>query len=72
MVGRGGDFPFENGGNGGQGWRFKKLDLPRLDRDKIIRAERFFKFYCLSEEDKIEVVAVVLDGEALFWFPWEN
>lgn len=33
-----------------------------------MRAERFFQFNLLSEEDKIEETVVALDGDALLWF----
>ena len=76
VVDSGGEFNFENGGNGGHGWRFKKLDMPLFDgqnRDGWIpREERFFQFYKLSEEDKVEAAVVALDGDTLFWFQWEN
>lgn len=76
MVGRGGDFTFENGGNGGEGWSYKKLDLPTFDGQNpngwILVAERFFKFYRLSEEVEPEASVVALNGDALFWFQWGN
>lgn len=38
----------------------------------ILRAERYFQFYRLTEEDKIEAAVVALEGDALLWFQWEH
>lgn len=38
----------------------------------ILRAERYFRFYRLSENDKIEAAVVSMEGDALKWFQWEN
>lgn len=67
----------ENQTNGrGGSWRFRKLDLPLFDGINpdgwIIRAERYFKFHRMSEEDKVEAAVVALEGDALLWFQWEN
>lgn len=66
------------GGNmaGGANWRYKRLDLPLFDGTNpdgwILRAERYFNFYKLSEEEKVEATVVALEGQALIWFQWEN
>lgn len=64
------------GGGGGANWRFKKLDMPCFDGTNpdgwILRAERYFQFYRLSEEDKIKAAVVALEGDALLWFQWEH
>ncbi|KAL2926087.1 Deoxyguanosinetriphosphate triphosphohydrolase-like protein [Bienertia sinuspersici] len=61
---------------GGANWRYKKLDLPLFDGTNpdgwILRAERYFKFYRLSEEKRLEAAVVALEGDALLWFEWEN
>lgn len=61
---------------GGTNWRFKKLDMPLFDGNNpdgwILRAERYFQFYRLTEEDKIEAAIVSLEGDALLWFQWEH
>ena len=71
----------EDGGLGvnhdnGANWRFKKLDMPAFNGENpdgwILRAERFFNFYRLSEEDKLEAAVVALEGDALFWYQWEH
>lgn len=58
------------GNRGGGGWRFKRLDLPVFEGPNpdgwILRAERFFKFYGLNEDEKLEAAVVALDGDALF------
>lgn len=38
----------------------------------ILRIERYFNFYRLSEAEKLEAVLVTLEGDALRWFQWEN
>ncbi|KAL2905021.1 Protein transport protein BOS1, partial [Bienertia sinuspersici] len=61
---------------GGASWRLKKLDLPLFEGNYpdgwILRAERYFQFYWLSEEEKLEAAVVALEGDALFWYQWEN
>ncbi|CAH1421759.1 unnamed protein product [Lactuca virosa] len=65
-----------NGSNGGANWRFQKLDMPLFDGNFpdgwVLRAERYFKFCRLSEEDKVEAAVVALEGDALLWFQWEH
>lgn len=60
------------GGYRGGGWRAKKLDLPLfngLNPDGwIIRAERFFSFYYLTELERVEAAVVSLEGDALLWY----
>lgn len=64
------------GNSGGTNWRFRKLDLPvfeGVDPDRwILRAERYFSFYRLSEEEQLEAAVVSLDGDALLWYQWEH
>ncbi|CAH1448287.1 unnamed protein product [Lactuca virosa] len=61
---------------GGTNWRFRKLDMPLFDGENpdewIPRAERYFNFYKLSENDKLEAAVVALEGDALLWFQWEH
>ncbi|XP_074377189.1 uncharacterized protein LOC141718709 [Apium graveolens] len=61
---------------GGTNWRHKKLDLPVFDGSNpdgwILRAERYFNFYRLTEEEKVEATVVALEGHALLWFQWEH
>lgn len=62
-------------GNNRNSWRYKKLDMPLFDGTNpdgwILRAERFFEFYGLTEE-KVEATVVALEGQALLWFQWEH
>ena len=55
--------------NGGQNWRFRKLDMPLFDGVNpdgwIIRAERYFLFYRLNEIEKLEAVPQSLMPEGL-------
>lgn len=61
---------------GGASRRFKEPDLPIFDGTDphgwILRAERFFSFYGLTDDEKMEASVVALDGNALHWFQWEN
>lgn len=61
---------------GRNSWRHKKLDMPFFDGSNpdgwILRAERFFNFYGLTEEEKVEATIVALEGQALSWFQWEH
>lgn len=38
----------------------------------ILRAERYFSFYRLSEEDRLEAAVVALEGDPLLWYQWEH
>lgn len=61
---------------GGSNWRFRKLDMPLFDGNNpdgwILRAERYFSFYRLQEEDRMEAAIVAMEGDALLWYQWEN
>lgn len=65
-----------SGYGGKNSWRHKKLDLPLFNGTNpdgwILRAERFFNFYGLTEEEKVEATVVALEGQALLWFQWEH
>lgn len=45
-------------------WRFKKLDLPIFNEENpygwITRAERYFKFYRLTEDEKVKAAVLRL------------
>ncbi|WOH00778.1 hypothetical protein DCAR_0520153 [Daucus carota subsp. sativus] len=60
----------------GSGWRHKKLDLPVFSGTNpdgwILRAERYFHFYRLCDEEQLEAAIVSLDGDALLWYQWEH
>ena len=70
---------FSGGGGSGGGpgyWKYRKLDMPIFDGSDpdgwLLRVERYFNFYKLSEEERLEAVVVALEGDALRWFQWEN
>lgn len=52
------------------------MDLPVFDGTNpdgwILRAERYFSFYRLSEEERLEAAIVGFDGDALAWYQWEH
>jgi len=50
-----------------------KVDFPRFAGGDdvmqwIYRADRFFKIYDMPEDQKLDLVAVNLEGKALAWF----
>lgn len=63
-------------GNNQNSWRHKKLDMPLFDGTNpdgwILRAERFFDFYGLTEKEKVEATIVALESQTLLWFQWEH
>lgn len=62
------------GAMGSGGWRYRKLDMLLFEGPDgwILRIECYFSFYRLTEVEKLEVVVVALEGDALRWFQWEN
>lgn len=38
----------------------------------VMRVERYFNFYNLTEAERLEAVVVALEGDALKWYQWEN
>lgn len=74
--GTGSGFITRGSGGGPGNWHYRKLDMPIFDRNDpdgwILRVERYFAFYRLTEEEMLEAVAVALDGDALRWYQWEN
>ena len=36
----------------------------------IVQAIHYFDFYKIEEDQKLNVVSLYLDGEALQWYPW--
>lgn len=74
--GSGGSYAAGGSGGGPGNWRYRKLDMPVFDGDDpdgwILRVERYFAFYRLTEDEMLEAVGLAMDGEALRWFQWEN
>lgn len=71
--------PLMGGGSdrgGPVSWRFHKLDMPLCEGEDlngwIMRVERYFDFYKLTEEDRMDAVLVALEGDALKWYQCEN
>lgn len=60
----------------GGNWKVEKLDLPVFDGSNpdgwILRAERYFHFYRLGDQEMLEAAVVSLDGDALLWYQFEN
>lgn len=56
--------------------RMRRMKLPMFAGPNpvgwILRAERYFTHYNLSEEDKMESAVLSLEGDALFWFHWAD
>lgn len=57
-------------------WKYRKLDMPIFDGSDpdgwILRVERYFGFYKLTEAEMLDAVVVALEGDALRWYQWEN
>lgn len=67
---------YPGGFRGGGSWRAKKTGSTHFFGGKsrwgIIRAERFFQFYRLTEDEQVEAAVVSMDGDALLWYQWEH
>lgn len=57
------------GGGGPGNWWYRKLDMPIFDGTDpdgwVLRVDRYFNFYRLTEEERLEAVVVALEGDAL-------
>lgn len=66
---------YDDGGGGGR-WKYRKLEMPLFEGTDpdgwILRGEKYFDFYRLSEEEKLDAAVVSLEGDALRWFSFEN
>ena len=40
--------------------------------DGLLRAKRFFDLHKYSEADRLEIVVVTFEGDALLWYQWES
>ncbi|CAI9296320.1 unnamed protein product [Lactuca saligna] len=74
--GGGGDHTIGGEYNGGTNWRIKKLEIPLFNGNNsngwALEAERRFVDYQLSEEEKLEVAVVALEGYAALWYDEEH
>ncbi|KAF7815055.1 Retrotransposable element Tf2 [Senna tora] len=54
--------------------KYRKLELPIFDGDEAIgwlfKVERYFTLNKMSDDEKLEAVAVCLEGKALNWLQW--
>ncbi|XP_056699529.1 uncharacterized protein [Spinacia oleracea] len=61
---------------GGGHWKHRKLDMPLfegLDPDGwILRGEKYFDFYRLTDQEKLDAAVVSMEGDALRWFTFES
>ena len=61
---------------GGSYWKFGKFDLPIFDSENreslLMKAENYFTFYRLNDEEKVEATVVSMEGEALVWYKLQN
>lgn len=60
------------GGHGGGNRRYRKLDMPLFDDQEpdgwVVKAERYFNFYYLTEDEKMKAAVVGLERNALSWY----
>lgn len=63
-----------NEDNREEGRGFRRLELPTFngfDPDGwVYRAERYFQINRMSEEEKMEAIALSMEGKALAWYQW--
>lgn len=63
---------FERGGH----WKYRKLDMSLLEgKDPdgwILRGEKHFDIYKLTEGEKLDVAVVSMEGDALRWYTFES
>ncbi|XP_056686977.1 uncharacterized protein [Spinacia oleracea] len=61
---------------GGGHWKYRKLDMPLFEGSDpdgwILRGEKYFDFYKLSETEKMDAAVVSMEGDALRWFTFES
>lgn len=59
-----------------QEFRPRRVELPIFDGSNpdawLVKVERYFAYYALYEEEKLEHAIWALDGDALNWFQWEE
>lgn len=64
------------GGGGRSNWRYRKLDMPIFDGSDpdewILRVERYFQFYRMTEVEMLDAAVVAMEGDTLRWYQWEN
>ncbi|KAF7810715.1 Retrovirus-related Pol polyprotein from transposon 17.6 [Senna tora] len=60
--------------NDGDNRKYRKLELPLFEGDDAVgwlfRVERYFSINRMKDEEKLEAVAVCLEGRALNWLQW--
>ncbi|XP_010523342.1 PREDICTED: uncharacterized protein LOC104801707 [Tarenaya hassleriana] len=54
----------------------KKLEMPIFEGTNVagwvVRAERYFKYGAIRDQDKLPIATLSIDGEALNWYDWQN
>ncbi|KAL1215905.1 hypothetical protein V5N11_029184 [Cardamine amara subsp. amara] len=54
----------------------KKIEAPIFDGENVeswvVRVEQYFELSNFTEEDKLKVVRMCFDGDALTWYRWER
>ena len=57
-------------------WKARRLELPSFNGldvdDWILKVEKYFSYYQLSDKQKMEVSVVCLEGEAMMWCKYAN
>ncbi|KAF7825234.1 1-phosphatidylinositol-3-phosphate 5-kinase [Senna tora] len=60
--------------NGKEGGKYRKLEIPLFDGDEAIgwffKVERYFSLNQMQEGEKLEAVAVCMEGKVLNWLQW--
>lgn len=62
--------------SGGGNWRYRKIEMSLFEGSDpdgwILRVEKYFTVCRLTEEEKVDVAVVAMEGDALKWYQWEN
>ena len=60
----------------GHNSRLHRIEMSVFDGenpdDWILKVERYFQLYHISNEDKLEAAIISFKGEALLWYQWES
>jgi len=68
------DISVTNGERSSSSSRWRKLDIPVFIGEDAYgwtnRLERYFRLKEVTEEERMQVVLIALEGKALIWFQW--
>lgn len=66
---------FERGKEKGS-WRYRKIEMPLFEGNDpdgwVLRSEKYFTVFRLSEDKKVDAAFVAKEGDPLKWYQWES